>query len=230
MSLNAKEAQGGNGNTITPLEAGTYPARLVQVVDMGLQPQRPYQGEEKKPANEILLTYEFVDEFMKDEDGNDIPDKPRWISENMPLFNLNADRAKSTLRYMAFDPTVDAGGDWAKLVGMPVNVTIVQNPGKGKNSDRVYENVAGISAMRAKDKEKCPALINEPVSFNLDEPDMDIFLHLPKWVKDKVMTNMEYKGSTLDHLIGSQGEPAKEDVSGDQPSDTEALTEEENPY
>ena len=104
MALNAKTASSGGGMNIEPLEPGTYPARLVQVVDLGVQAQRPYQGKEKDPVQEILLTYEFVDEFLKDEDGNEETDKPRWLSESMPLFNLSSERAKSTLRYNALDP------------------------------------------------------------------------------------------------------------------------------
>src|SRR3546814_6949836 len=55
LGLNAKNAAGAARN-YEPLPAGTYPARLVQVVDLGLQPQRPYQGQEKSPAQEIMQT------------------------------------------------------------------------------------------------------------------------------------------------------------------------------
>src|SRR5574341_1285327 len=79
-----------------PLDPGVYPTRLVQLIDLGLQPQRPYQGKEKPPAHEIMMTYEFVDEFLKDENDEDIEDKPRWYSETLPLYSLEADKAKST--------------------------------------------------------------------------------------------------------------------------------------
>ena len=72
----ALKAPQGNGNKqFAPqanIEPGTYPGRLVQLIDFGLQPQRPYMGKDKPPAQEIGLTYELVDEFMKDDDGNDI--------------------------------------------------------------------------------------------------------------------------------------------------------------
>ena len=76
MSLNANNvAFAGAKKDFVPLDAGTYPARLVMVIDCGLQPQRPYKGEDKEPAYEIGLTYEFADEFMKDDDGQEMKDK-----------------------------------------------------------------------------------------------------------------------------------------------------------
>ena len=83
MTLKANEVP-SNGTRQEPIEPGSYPARLVQVIDLGLQPQE-YLGEEKAPKIEITTTYELSDEFMKDEEGNDIEDKPRWVSETFPL-------------------------------------------------------------------------------------------------------------------------------------------------
>jgi hypothetical protein len=202
------------------MDPATYPARLCQLIDLGLQP-RSYKGEKKDPAREIMLTYEFVDEFLKDEDGNDDPDKPRWLSESMPLFNLEADRAKSTARYLALDPTQEHEGDFVKLLGVPCLVTIVHNKGKG---DRVFENIAGVAPMREKDAKKCPELVNEPRVFDLEEPDMEVFLGLPKWVRDKIVSNLEFEGSELSKLLkdGDEG-PGKEKAE-------KAKGEDENPY
>ena len=73
MGLNAKKVAhtgGSKGPAQEPIEPGTYPVRVAQIIDLGLQPQRPYQGQEKPPAYEIMMTYEFLDEFCLDEDGN----------------------------------------------------------------------------------------------------------------------------------------------------------------
>ena len=58
MTLNAKST-GDIRSKFNPLESGTYPARLLNVIDCGLQAQRPYQGQLKKPQPEILVTYEL---------------------------------------------------------------------------------------------------------------------------------------------------------------------------
>lgn len=199
MALNAAKVQGNNKDRIAQpdLEAGAYPARLVQVVDFGLQAQRPYQGKDKPPANEICLVYEMSDVFMVDEDGNELPDKPRWVSETIPIHNLAADKAKSTQRYLALDPQKKFGGDFSKLVGTPVNITIVIN----QKDDKKYINIAGITAMRAKDADKCPPLVNDARVFDLDDPNLEVFKTFAEWIQNKIKGNLNYQGSKLQALL-----------------------------
>jgi hypothetical protein len=201
MSLNAREAKGG-GKTTPPMEPGTYPARLVQVIGLGLQPQE-YKGEVKAPLQEIAITHEFLDEFLKDEEGNDLTDKPRWLTETFPLHNLAADRAKSTGRYYALDPEEKHGGDWTSLLGKPEMITVIINEGKGKNKGKQFNNVASTSAMRAKEADKAPKLVNKPVFFDMDNPDIDVFMKLPKFLQDKIKGGLEYGGSKLEELVSN---------------------------
>lgn len=205
MGLNANKANpnaGANRVAQPDMDAGVYPARVVQLIDMGIQPQRAHEGKDKPPCQEIMLTYELVDEFMVDEDGEILEDKPRWVSETLPFYGLFADRAKSTQRYYALDPKEDLEGDFAKTVGMACNVTIVIN----KKGDKVYTNVASIAAMRPKDADKLPALKNDPKVFDLEAPDMAVFNKLPKWIQDKLKGNLGFKGSPLEKAL--EGEPA----------------------
>lgn len=204
MGLNAKKV-GGNGGNRTPqanIEPGTYPARLVQIIDLGLQAQRPYQGKDKPPAQEIMLTYELVDTFMLDENGDEVTDKPRWISETLPFYGLYADKAKSTQRYNALDPNGEFDGDFSKAIGQPINVTIVNNA----VGDKVYDNIATISAMRPRDADKCPELVNPAKLFDLDAPDLEIFNALPEWLRDKIKGNLNFKGSPLEQVLGGGGD------------------------
>lgn len=217
MALKAPQGNGG-GAKFGPQEnikAGTYPARLVQLIDFGLQPQRPFKGQDKPPAHEIGLTYELVDEFMKDEQGNDIEDKPRWVSETLPFHGLYADKAKSTQRYKTFDPDESWGGDFSKAVGLPCNVTIVNN----KVGEKTYDNVATISAMRPRDADKCPELVNKATVFDLDTPDLEVFNRFPKWIQEKIQGNLNYKGSVLEKKLGGKKEETKKEEPEDPPFD-----------
>ncbi|MBX4212611.1 hypothetical protein KW787_04125 [Candidatus Pacearchaeota archaeon] len=201
--------KGNAANQFPPqknIAPGTYPARLVQMIDYGLQPQKPYMGKDKPPAQEIGLTYELVDEFMKDEKGNDIEDKPRWISETLPFFGLFADKAKSTQRYKAFDPDEKWGGDFSQALDRPINVTVVNNA----SGEKVYDNVATISAMRPRDADACPKLVNTPKLFDLDKPDLGVFNSFPEWIKKKIQGNLNFNGSPLQKLLGEQPKPVEE--------------------
>lgn len=208
MALNAKKVKNtGGSNRVAQeaLEAGTYEARVVCVVDLGLQPQRPYQGQEKPPAHCIRLTYELSDEFMVDENGEEQEDKPRWISEDFPLRSLDSDLAKSTKRYNAIDPDDESDGDFTLLVGKACMVTINQYEGKNGTGNGV-SNVAAITKKKAA---KLPELVNPTQVFVLDEPNLEVFNAFPDWLREKIQGNLEYKGSALEKALkGDTGEEA----------------------
>lgn len=208
MTLKSSNAP-SNSKPQEPIDPGSYPARLVQVIDLGLQPQK-FEGEEKPPKNEITTTYELADEFMKDEEGNDILDKPRWVSETFTLNSLNSDRAKSTQRYFALDSEAKYEGDWSKLLETPATVTIINKAGTGKNKGKVYNNIGSVSAMRPKDAARLPELKNPAKFFDLDAPDVELFLSLPDFIQKKIREGLEFNGSKLDELLQNhKGKPSE---------------------
>ena len=190
-----------------PLESGSYPARVVQLVIMGIQDQGSYKGEAKPPRLTIRATYEILDEFMKDEEGNDLEDKPRWLSEEFPFMSLKADLAKSTKRYYAIDPDDKADGDWSKLVGAPCVVTVVQEADKRPGIDRIYEKVANVSAMRPKEAAKAPELKNPSLVWDFYSPDVDVFKGMPEWLQNKIKGALDYPGSALEKALGGASAP-----------------------
>lgn len=92
----APTEQSSKAPSIAPLlEAGGYPARVARIIDLGKQPGSQNFPE---PQYKMLITFELLDEFMKEvgEDGNpimvqdpdedegvlmqkDLLDKPRWF-------------------------------------------------------------------------------------------------------------------------------------------------------
>lgn len=217
MALTATKNKSNSNKVEQPvLEAGVYPGRSLQIIDMGLQPQRPFKGAERPPAHELMLTYELSDEFMKDENGNDIEDKPRLVSEIIPFYPISNDKAKSTKRYYALDPKEERGGDFSQLTDIPLNITLVNN----MSGERTYTNIASIAQMRPRDAQNCPDLKNTPKVFDLDLPDLETFNSLPQWVQDKIKGNLNYKGSALEKLLSGKPSPSKpkqEDISEDNP-------------
>lgn len=214
MTFNAKKLPAANNSKlIPPLEPGSYPARLVQIIMLGIQPSRPFKGEEKPPRLTIRLTYEFLDEFLKDEEGNDVEDKPRWLSEELPFMSLRADLAKSTKRYYALDPNDEADGDWEKLIGAPCMVTIINEADKRPGVDRIYERIASVSTMRPKEAAKAPALKNPPLVWDFYNPDIEVFNKFPEWIQEKIKGAVDYPGSALEGALeGGVSTPVKEDA------------------
>ena len=220
MALNAnKVSYGSNSKRPEVLEVGNYPARVSQVLDMGLQPQRPYQGQEKPPAYELMITYELGTEFLKDDDGNDDETKPRWVSETFPMFSLKSEKAKSTKRYLSLDPQVKFKGDFSQLVGAPCLVAIVNN--ENKTTGVVYNNVGGVT-LPIKGM-AVPELVNPSRVFDMDDPDMEVFNALPEWIQGRMKENLEFAGSKLSKLLGhdSGDEQTEPDVEPDTSIDSD---------
>jgi len=212
MALKSSNNKNSNRVEQPQIESDVYPSYVVQIIDLGLQPQRAFQGQEKAPCPEIMLTYELSDVFMVDENGVEQEDKPRLLSETLPFYGLFADKAKSTKRYLALDPDEIHEGDFSKLVGLPCNVTVVLN----KVGDKIYTNIGNVAPIAARKAAAMPEIKNPTKVFDLDLPDLEIFNSLPEWVKTKIKSNLNFAGSPLDKLLkGGNVKPAakQENVS-----------------
>lgn len=228
MAINAREIPGGGGGKRPdPMGAGTYPARLVQVLTLGVQEQREFKGEAKPPRLELMLTYEFLDEFLKNDEGEDLLDKPRWLSETIPLYNLEADLAKSTKRYLALDPKLVFDGEWDMLLGTPCMVEVVVE--QSKKDKKIYENIGNVSPMREKEAAKAPKLVNPTKLFNFYEPDTEVFEKLPQWLRDKIKGALDFEGSALQEALEGAPRASTRAVKGAQAeAEPEEGDEEEN--
>lgn len=209
------------------LEPGTYPARVVRVLDLGLQPQVDFTTKEpKKPQHMISVTYELVDVFMVDEQGNDIEDKPRWISDkDFPLHPMSSDLATSTKRMLAIDPGSNADGDWSQVLGFPCMVTVGNYTGKDGS---LKDKVLNVTAVRSRDAARMPELQNDAKFFDLDEPDVEFFNSLPKWVREKIQGNLNYQGSALQKLASGAAPEPKEEAPPKKKATRKPVEEDEN--
>ena len=227
MALNSKKIKSKGGNFVEQalLPVDNYPARVVQVIDLGLQDGGEWKGEKKPPVNKLSITYELVDSFMQDADGNDIEDKPRWVSEELNMFSPDADKAKCNQRYRAIDPELVYDYNWAELVGSPCYVMIAHKESKGKT----YANVGIVTPyIVSKRNPELPDLVNPSKVFDLGEPDMEVFNALPEWLQDKIKDNLEYTGSPLEELLGGKKQkttkkdaPKVTEPEGDAEEDTD---------
>lgn len=203
VKLNAKSALKS-----PVLEPDNYPARLVQVVDLGRQ-QNFFDAE--KINHEVMLTYELTTEFCLDENDEPVEDKPRWLSEVINMIDLPIGmsvndiyndqyrgKSKMVLRSRAFDPKGTLEFDFSEMLGKPCAVTVVQ---KKKKDGDLRNDVGGITPpMKGLTIDK---LVNEPKFFTIDEPDLEIFFSLPTWLQDKIKGNLNYGGSALEEAIAN---------------------------
>lgn len=225
--MSIKATSSGNKNFVAQpnLEPGGYPARVARIYDLGVQNQRPYKGDPKPPCHEIMLVQELVDAFMVDDKGNELEDKPRWITQRFKIYPLTVENANSTALYKALDPKLVHDGDWAKLVGAPSTATVVNN--YDPKTQRTYDNIANLTAVRPKEAASMEGLKNEGFFFSLDTPDMEYWAKIPAFVQDIMKGNINFKGSPLEAMLngGEKEEPKKEEK---QPPKEEPKAEEED--
>lgn len=233
MGLNASKVESKNTNKTfdyvsqEQIEAGSHAARLVQVVDVGVQPQNAFQGEEKPPVQQIRLTWQFEDEFMLDEEGNEVETMPKWETEQMPLYNIGAENAKSTKRWLALDPDKKYGGDFSKLLGAAAEIT--GNPyKKGKKDSNGNDNwgfgIKSATRLTSKKLAKLDDMVNpeKKLAFDLDEPDLEVFNKFPQWLQDIITSGLSFSDTPLYAMLNPNAEVIEDDdvpFSGDDEPD-----------
>ena len=185
-----------------PIEEGTYPCRVVQIIELGMQPQRPHKGKVKPPVEMMMLTYELVDEFCLDKEGEEDESQPRWQAEEFPYYGLDCTTATCNKRLKAIDPRDETEGDWAEVVGMAVNVTFYHNI----KPEKTYVNVSAATSIRKKELKDVPELVSPTTVFDLDDPDLEIFYKLPNWLQNKITSNLNFEGSVLEEAIENYDE------------------------
>ena len=187
MSLNASKIKAPKATNRVPQDAiaiGNYMARVVQIIDTGIQYKdvwdpatTSYKADKTKPLQHIYTTYELLTEFMKDEQGNDREDSPRWISEEWPLYSLDNDLATTTKRYNGIDPQSIHEGDWTMLGGAPCQVAVVHKKSGKAKIGGVASAIKGIPY---------PDLKNDPKVYTIDMGENEVFQSLPEFLQERI--------------------------------------------
>ena len=198
MSLTVKETGGGGG---TPIGAGTYPARCVGVVDLGIQ----HNDFNDKDQEKVRLIFELPTERVQ-VDGED---KPRWLSKPYTA-SLHE---KATLRKdldawrgKPFTAEELAGFNLQNVIGAPCILTIINQEGK---TGSVYAKIASISKpMKGMD---VPPLENDPILFDMDADNAaEVLKTLPNWMREEVEKSVTWKARSApitDEEDGEDGIP-----------------------
>jgi len=158
--------------------AGTHLARVVSLCNLGLQPGFLYQQEMTEDAYKIEITYELVNENMKD-------GRPFWVSEEVT--NTDNEKGKLLQRCLACNISIDNIND---ILDKTCMVSL-------KHNDKGYakiNNVAGVPAGIP-----VPALRNPTVLFDIysDTPDLDVFRSFTDFKKGKFTSALDFNETKL---------------------------------
>lgn len=202
MSLKINQSSGEQYVQPDPLTPGTYPARIVHVIDIGLQYRtnwktgnQLYRDDEGKETEEdtgnpiiqpkVWITFELPTELISVGDK----EMPRWLSKAYVVSN----HEKSALYKL-----ITAAGNIKsldQLVGRAVMVTTsLSSSGRDKIQD-VMTLMKGVLV---------PELIGETKVYDLDNPDQSVYDSLNPFVK-----------SMIDNRVNKQKGGGNKQKSGD---------------
>lgn len=208
LSLNQKPVS--TGKKFERIGEGTYPGRLVQVIDFGLQQETDWQTQEVKlddNGNEVWkpkvwLTFELPDETIEI-DGED---KPRWISKE---YNLSF-HEKSALT--AVVNAMSTGGE-KTLADFLGKAALIQVGSTRTNNDKIVGVTKVIKGMTVGE------LQNDPVSFDFSDPDRKVYDGLPNFMKEKIQDGAKCRGgdkvSAMLDMPSTKAEDTKKESLGD---------------
>ena len=156
----------GGGKKFPPVGAGTYPARIAQIIDLGLQ-KDSYQGEESvKPK--LFITFELPTKKIEI-DGEM---KPRWISREYTKSTHEMSALTSVI--MAVCPDASSFED---LLGKPC---LIQTGLTSGGNDKIISVAPEMEGMVT------PPLANGTVFYDLEHPSQAIYDNLPRFLQEKI--------------------------------------------
>lgn len=191
MALVASD-KGGDG--FEPVPAGSYVARCVSVVDLGVQ-ETPWGGKEK-----VYIGFEVPEERVewKDQDGKE-HEGPALIGSRYTLSihkDSNLGQILTSWRGKPFTDDERKGFDLFTVLGAPCMINVVHNENNGK----VYANIQSV--MRLPKGMECPPAETDLIAYTpQDEDKAGNFEKLPQWLQKLVRAG--YKMAEGDNTVGS---------------------------
>lgn len=164
------------------LEDGNHLARIVSVIDCGLQPQTDWQTKEDiDPKTIVMITFETPNETieMEDKEGNKTV-KPRWITKEYTL----SFHEMAALRKLvdALKPDLE---DLAELLNLPCMINI---------GSTISGNAKIVGVSKPMKGMEVPELFGDSFHFDFSHPNMELFNGLYEWQQNKIKGALDYNG------------------------------------
>jgi len=194
MSLKMNQSSGEQYVQPDPLPPGTYPARIVHVIDIGLQRRtnwktgnqlyRDENGEETEEdtGNPIIqpkvwVTFELPSEMVMTGDK----EMPRWISKAYVVSN----HEKSALYKL-----ITAAGNIKSLDQLVGRAVMVATALSASGRDKIQDVMALMKGVLV------PELTGVPKVYDLDAPDQSVYESLSPFVKSMIDSRVSKQKSS----------------------------------
>ena len=178
----------GSNKDFEPIEAGTYAARCISMIEIGTITEQ-FQGEEKR-MRKVRITWELPTEtkVFKEENG----EQPYVVSKEFTL----SMHEKATLRkYLqdwrgqAFTEAEAKAFDISVLLGKPCMLSVTHKV--SEKNGKTYAEIAGVSKLMK--GLECPPQINPTTELSYDNFVWDTYNNLPQYLRDKIASSEEFQ-------------------------------------
>lgn len=182
-------------NTSTPRElipAGNYIARCYKMLHIGTNLET-IDGKTQL-MNKVRIGWELPTETKVFDEAKG--EQPLVIDQEYTLSmneKSNLRKILASWRGKDFSEEQAKSFDITTLIGIPCMLNIIHKP--AKTGDKVYQNIGSVSPMPK--GVPCPDQVNKNQILQYDNFDTKLFDSLPDFIKNKVLTSVEYKAMTL---------------------------------
>lgn len=206
------------------LEDGGYPARLIQIFDLGEQKGSAMYPD---PKFQLEMRFELLDEFMLDKEGKELEAEPRVLSYIVSYQpdGFMGDRSNIYKVMTALDGFEK---ELVELLDTPCNVNVVQykkrklvNEENPQAPENFGNKITVVGGMREKDRVKAAPSVKEKLFFDMDEPDLSVFEKMPSGrpftAQEKIKNALNFNGSGIQALLGITPDVATVEVVEEDP-------------
>jgi len=208
MALNFAEKSGGAKKDFGRVEDGAYPARIVQIIDFGLQYETDWKTGDVKTYDDgnpmikhkVWINFELPDETIE----IDGVAKPRWYGKEYTVSAHEKSAMHALLKAVDGKGTAtNSGRNVQGLLGLPAMLTIGStSSGKAK-----------VSAVSAVPKGmQVGALTNDEAFLDLDSDNVEAFFGLPAWMRKRIEEGIDFTTTKLAKVL-AKGEVPTKDVT-----------------
>ena len=206
MGFNVEKGTPQEDREFAQPKKGQRAARLVGLIDLGLQPQE-FKNEEKKPCKEFIPMYWLANDKYTTDDGEEKHMvRGPWPHKIYP----GATRGHYFDFCNGIDPNgevlVDGAGDLTQLLGRPCLVNIVEDKKQKDGKEVIYYNIKGVS--EAPEDYPIPELDIETFTFDTSAPTKEGFDRLSDRNQEAIKGSVGYDGSELQAICEGDSAPA----------------------
>ena len=176
-----------NGGNRVLVPTGNHVARCYKMIHIGTV-QEVINGQTKM-LNKVVIGWELPEEQHEFKEGEG--KKPLVISKEYTLSMYDTAHLRKMLeswRGKGFSEDEAKAFDVTKLIGVQCLLNVIHKT--TKSGGKTYEDISSVTPLPK--TMQCPKQINDTVIWDYDNPDQKVFDALPEFIRNKIVTSVEY--------------------------------------